>query len=97
MDRVEDLVRETPDYRLSLEPYEHYHFVHNDVHRWSPAVLRDIRNTLDIWEVYFDLRVFVIPDNAKLLRYAKLFGFTFSHTMVRPRDGQPCHILTRRH
>lgn len=98
MDRYESVVTETPDYRLSLEPYadKGWHFVHNEVYRLSPRVIREIREVLDIWAEFTKLRVFIAPESpANLERYAGMFGFKYSHTMRRPLDGQPCHILRR--
>jgi hypothetical protein len=93
--RYEVWILETEAYRLSLEPFGAWAFVHNEVYTWNRAVLREINDTLDFLEARYDLRVFAHPDNRQLHRYAGLFGFKFDHSMPRPLDGELYNILRR--
>ncbi len=94
-DRVEDVVIETPNFRLSLEPYNGIHFVHQRVYVWNKQTLKETQMYLDTLGKLYNLRVFAHPSNTKLYKYAKLFGFSYEKTQVAPLTGISYHILRR--
>jgi len=84
------------NYKIELEPYEDFHFIHLDVYVWTPATFKRIRRALQILEEQFELRVAASVDNAKLLKFSKMLGYEPTYTEVSPNDGKEYLILTRR-
>jgi len=93
--RNEVFIYETKEQRLSLECFRHYYFIHQEVYRWTPSARRDTARILDILSGLHHLSVFVAPENKQLIRYSALFGFTYSHTLTSPLDGEDYLILER--
>ena len=93
--RNEVFIYEAKEHRLSLERYKHYYFIHQEVYRWNASVRRDTARVLDILSNVVDLSVFAAPDNKRLIRYSALFGFTYTHTLTSPLNGEDYLILER--
>lgn len=50
-----------------------WYYIHMDVYYWVPQALRNSREYFD--SLSCDLRVNVLPENTKLIKYAALHGF----------------------
>jgi|TARA_R110002050_G_scaffold14371_1_gene45407 hypothetical protein len=87
-------VIENEDFKLRLEPYDGYYFIHQDVYRFNKTVKRYTQRIFDRLGETMDLRVFVDPNNTKLLRYSAMYGFEYSYTTTSP-DGKEYLILQR--
>ncbi len=96
MDRYEELIFNTQDSRLSLEPWRGWHFIPLEVDNWTPSVAKEIKAVLTHLAKFFELRVFCKPDNIKLKRFSRIFGYTYDHTMDHPLHGYEVYILKRR-
>ena len=93
--RVESLVIETSDYRISLEPYSDIHFVHMTVDVWNRRTFREITDVVLALEKHYNLRVFVHPTDEKLLRFTRLFGGYVYDTVIHPIAGETYKLLRR--
>ena len=93
VERVETFCYECPDFRLALEPYQDYYFVHHDVYRWSPSVKKLSQAILGELADKFTLKVFAPKDSPQRIKYARLYGFEITHTLVSPHDGNEYLIM----
>ncbi len=92
--RRESFVIDRPDFRFSLEPYEDFQFIHQEVRVFNRAVRRETQQIIDTLTGHgIDLRVFAAPNNRKLIRYAAYYGFVPSYTLTSPYDGAEYLIL----
>jgi len=93
--RYESLVLDRPEFRFSLEPYKGFYFIHQEVRIWNSSVRKETQQIINNLAEIADLRVFVDPENDKLIRYSSLYGFEYSYTETSPHDGKDYFILER--
>ena len=94
--RREDVIITTPDFRFSLEPYGGDHYIHQDVYRWSPKVRKLTQRIIDDLAERYSLKVAAREDDAKLQRYAGLYGFQRIDTRHSLAEGCNYIILARK-
>lgn len=92
-ERVESFCFENKDFRLALEPYEDYFFVHHDVYNWKPSTKKLSQAILNELADRGTLKVFAPKDSPQRIKYARIYGFEITHTLVSPHDGVEYYIM----
>jgi len=93
-DRNDVVAHHEPAFDFYLEKTQGLYFIHQDVRIWSRDTRTATQAIIDGLD-WLPLRVCVLPDNHKLIKYSTLYGFKYSYSQTSP-DGVEYHILSRR-
>lgn len=96
MTRPESFVHLDSDFRLALEPYRDYHFVHLDFYNYNRRSRAEFERVLNVLiEERVTMKVFVAFGNHKLQKFCRMFGWYATGWDTSPHDGHTYLIFER--